>query len=130
MVEESVATGSMRPVSTSGNGCAESSWFVVLSMWMRKWVHLRFLVKVIIELCGGVGVLQICNEVRVTDVQKVVLRPKDIRECALEALRLRRRRLKRLKARETERKWVTERQGETRRERKQQQRKKRKQKQK
>ena len=48
MVEESVATGSLRPVSTSGNGCAESSLFVVLSMWMRKWVYLRFLVKVVI----------------------------------------------------------------------------------
>ena len=95
MVEKSVATGSLRPVSTSGNGSAESSLYVVLRTWMRKWVYLRFFLKVVMESCG---LCQICDEVCHTDVGKADMRPKHIRECALEALRLRRRRVKRLKA--------------------------------
>ena len=95
MVEKSVATGSMRPVSTSGNGRAESSLDMLVRTWMRKWVYLRFFLKVVMESCG---LCQICDEVCHTDVGKADMRPKHIRECALEALRLRRRRVKRLKA--------------------------------
>ena len=51
--------------------------------------------KIVIELCG---ISQVCDEVFHVDVGKVDMKPKRIRDCAVGALRLRRRRVKRLKA--------------------------------
>ena len=95
-----VAAGSLRPESTSGNGSAESSSLLLLRLYMvlRTWVRTCInvcMLKVGIEFCG---ISQVCDEVMHINVGKVDMKPQRIRDCALEALRLRKRRVKRLKA--------------------------------
>ena len=67
---------------------------MVLKTWVKTCVYACML-TVGIELCG---IFQVCDAVMHINVCKVDMKPQCMRDCALEALRLRKRRVKRLKA--------------------------------